>query len=235
MAFAAARRWGVTILHHPTPCPMLLFCFPPFVFLDNIYANSFCCSKDMQEFKFVVLWLWLRITMLSECFGFWWWQPLLKGTNVRRRQWCANVVRIAMLSECFGFWWWQPLLKGTNVRRRQWCANVVRIAMLSVLGFDDSSYCCKEQIWSKKKTGLRCTDVVRNAMLSVLGFDDGSHCCKEQIWSKKKTGLRCTDVVRNAILSVLGFDDGSHCWKEQIWSKKMHLRWCANVVDYAQL
>jgi hypothetical protein len=37
------------------------------------------------------------------------------------------------------------------------------------------------------------------------------------------------------MLSVLGFDDGSHCWKEQMWSKKMHLRWCANVVDYAQL
>ncbi len=150
----------------------------------------------MQEFKFVVLWLWLRI---------------------------------AMLSERFGFWWWQPLLKGTYVIRRQWCANVVRIAMLSVLGFDDGSYCCKEQMWSKKKTGLRCTDVVRNAMRSVSGFDDGSHCCKEQMWSNKKTGSRCTDVVRNAMLSVLSFDDSGHCWKEHMWEKKTCLR-CTDVV-----
>jgi hypothetical protein len=72
--------------------------------------------------------------------------------------------------------------------------------MLSVLGFDDSSYCCKEQIWSKKKTGLRCTDVVRNAMLSVLGFDDGSHCWKEQIWSKKMHLRWCANVVDYAQL-----------------------------------
>jgi hypothetical protein len=71
----------------------------------------------------------------------------------------------------------------------------------------------KEQMWSKKKTGLRwCVNVVRIAMPSVLGFDDGSHHAeKEKMWSTKKTGLRwCTNVVRIAMLSVLGFNDASH-------------------------
>jgi hypothetical protein len=100
-----------------------------------IYANSFCSSKDMQEFKFFVLWLWLRIAMLSECLGFWWWQPLLKGTNVRRRQWCANVVRIAMLS-VLGFddggHCWKEQMWSKKMRLR-WCANVVDYAQLYTL------------------------------------------------------------------------------------------------------
>jgi hypothetical protein len=66
----------------------------------------------------------------------------------------------------------------------------------------------KEQMCSKKKTGLRrCANVVRIAMPSVLGMDDGSHHAeKEQMWCKKKMGIRrWTNVVRIAMPSVFGF------------------------------